>query len=262
MNEKLHQMMKARRNDARAELLERLRMMEEVVLEMEMEEDDLPSKELLEDLHEASNRPVEDSKPQHSNQKRKRTMSSKPKPRANGVDTATSKLDSSNYFSAGLTTGPGGPGRERSLQGGGAPYDKWKGGTPVPPSTGLGSSPQNPSSGGVVGPVGGMVEPEPMGMEPNTWSPKNGTGGRWTSSGGANYNQQRLNVEDGNVNDDENALMENMNDCDGSGPESGFKKVILKTMINDGMLEAVSQMRMMKNDGMVERIPDGARDMT
>ena len=40
MKEKLHQTMRARRTDARVELLTRMRMVEEVVMEMEMEGDD------------------------------------------------------------------------------------------------------------------------------------------------------------------------------------------------------------------------------
>ena len=52
--------------------------------------------------------------------------------------------------------GPGGPGGTDYPQGSGAPHDKWNGGAKALPSTGLGGSLQNPSSGETSRPGGGL----------------------------------------------------------------------------------------------------------
>ena len=57
--------------------------------------------------------------------------------------------------------GPGGPGGISHPQGRGAPYDKWNGGTKVPPSTGLGGSLQNSSSGEIASRGGGKQKEVP-----------------------------------------------------------------------------------------------------
>ena len=94
----------------------------------------------------------------------------------------------------------------------------------------VGELPQNPSSGEVVGPVGGMREPQVLTLEPTTRSSmmdgKEDTtgvqtmneyelGGCMTTSGGAGSNQPKLDemtsvLEDGN-------LMLNTKECHGSG---------------------------------------------